>query len=105
MEKPVEAIIELREAQENAKNNENRRWEDWLVNGTNGASWVQEFNGTVGEPLNDVGEDFSELISGRGLIKSVRELFQCREDDDIPYEEHVFRYASFNSVSDFMTIF
>ncbi|KAL2503311.1 CemA-like proton extrusion protein-related [Forsythia ovata] len=104
----AEAIIELREAQEDAKNEENRRWEDWLVDGTsedpgNGSSWVQDSNGAVGKPLDEVGEDFSELISGRGLIKSVRDLVLGREDDDILYEDRVFRYASFNSAK-FMAI-
>ncbi|CAA2969712.1 chloroplast envelope membrane [Olea europaea subsp. europaea] len=104
----AEAIVELREAQEDAKNEENRRWEDWLVEGTtndaeNGASWVQDSNGAVRKPLDDVGEDFSELISERGLIKSVRDLVLGREDDDILYEDRVFRYASFNSAK-FLTI-
>lgn len=104
----AEAIIELREAQEDAKNEENRRWEDWLVDGTsddakNGTSWVQDSNGAVGEPLDDVGEDFSELISGRGLIKSARDFILGRDDDDILYEDRVFRYASFNSAK-FLTI-
>ncbi|CAI9783407.1 unnamed protein product [Fraxinus pennsylvanica] len=97
----AEEIIELKEAQENAKNEENRRWEDWLVNETNGESWVQESKCAVGEPLDDVGEDFSELISDRGLIKSVRDLVQGREYGDIHYEDRYFRYASFNSAKFF----
>ena len=31
----AEVIIELREAQEDMMNEESRRWEDWLVDGTN----------------------------------------------------------------------
>ncbi|XP_057768102.1 chloroplast envelope membrane protein [Salvia miltiorrhiza] len=99
----AEAIVELREAQEDVKNEENRRWEDWIVDGTydvdvsNGASWVQDSNGAVGKPGDDVEEDFREVFSGRGLAKSVRDLVLGREDDDILYEDRVFRYASFNS--------
>lgn len=101
----AEAIVELREAQEDVKNEENRRWEDWIIDGTfddvsNGASWVQDSNGAVGKPGDDVGDDFREVFSGRGLAKSVRDLVLGREDDDILYEDRVFRYASFNSVSE-----
>ncbi|KAL1547894.1 Protein DAY-LENGTH-DEPENDENT DELAYED-GREENING 1, chloroplastic [Salvia divinorum] len=100
----AEAIVELREAQEDVKNEENRRWEDWIVDGSyedgdvsNGGSWVQDSNGAVGKPGDDVGDDFREVFSGRGLAKSVRDLVLGREDDDILYEDRVFRYASFNS--------
>ncbi|KAH6779212.1 CemA-like proton extrusion protein-like protein [Perilla frutescens var. hirtella] len=101
----AEAIVELREAQEDVKNEENRRWEDWLVDGTNrtndgvgnGASWFENSNGAIGKPGDDVEEQFSEVFSSRGLVKSVRDLILGREEDDILYEDRVFRYASFNS--------
>ncbi|KAL8488222.1 hypothetical protein ACS0TY_024489 [Phlomoides rotata] len=92
----AEAIVELREAQEDVKNEENRRWEDWLVDNddvNNGASWSQNFE----KPGDDVGEQITEFFSSRGLVKSVRDLVLGREDDDILYEDRVFRYASFNS--------
>lgn len=91
----AEAIIELREAQEDIKNEENRRWEDWLVEGTvdlgNGSSWIQ------GESEDNMQEDPSDLIPGRGLVKSVRDMVLGREDDDMLYEDRIFQYASFNS--------
>ncbi|KAH6818422.1 CemA-like proton extrusion protein-like protein, partial [Perilla frutescens var. frutescens] len=101
----AEAIVELREAQEDVKNEENRRWEDWLVDGTNGtndgvgngASWFENSNGAIGKPGDDVEEQFSEVFSSRGLVKSVRDLILGREEDDILYEDRVFRYASSNS--------
>ncbi|KAK6147493.1 hypothetical protein DH2020_018405 [Rehmannia glutinosa] len=98
----AEAIVELREAQEDVKNEENRRWEDWLVDGTdddvgNGASWFENSNGAVGKSGNDVEEESNEMFSSRGLVKSVRDLVLGRDDDDILYEDRVFRYASFNS--------
>ncbi|XP_073308390.1 protein DAY-LENGTH-DEPENDENT DELAYED-GREENING 1, chloroplastic-like [Primulina huaijiensis] len=98
----AETIIELREAQEDVKNEESRRWEDWLVDGTsndagNGASWIENSNDAVGKPGNDIGEDLTDIFSGRGLVKSVRDMVLGREDDDILYEDRVFRYASVNS--------
>ncbi|KAJ8532068.1 hypothetical protein K7X08_011991 [Anisodus acutangulus] len=94
----AEAIMELREAQEDIKNEENRRWDDWLVDGTvdlgNGSSWVQETNGTIGESEDNMEED---LIPGRGLVKSVRDMVLGREDDDMLYEDRIFQYASLNS--------
>lgn len=102
----VEAMVELREVQEDVKNQENRRWEDWLVDGNsadvgNGASWFENSNGAVGRPGNDGGKEFTELLSQRGLIKSVEDLVLGREEDDILYEDRVFRYASLKSVRDF----
>ncbi|KAL3642852.1 hypothetical protein CASFOL_013667 [Castilleja foliolosa] len=98
----AEAIVELREAQEDVKNEENRRWEDWLVDGTDsdvgsGDSWFEKSNGAIGKRGSDIGEDSDELFSGRGFVKSVRNLVLGEEDDDILYEDRVFRYASFNS--------
>lgn len=97
----AEAIMELREAQEDVKTEENRRWDDWLVDGTvdlgNGSSWVQDSNGTIGESEDNMLEDPSELIPGRGLVKSVRDMVFGREEDDMLYEDRIFQYASFNS--------
>ncbi|KAL0333636.1 UNVERIFIED_CONTAM: Chloroplast envelope membrane protein [Sesamum angustifolium] len=71
----VEAMVELRESQEDVKNEENRSWKTW----------------------NDVGEAFIELHSERGLFKSVGDLVLGREEDDILYEDQVLRYASLKS--------
>ncbi|KAK1430136.1 hypothetical protein QVD17_12675 [Tagetes erecta] len=89
----AEAIVELREAQENVQNEEERKWEDWLLDGANGggnngSSWFQE--------PRDEG-DSSDLIPGKGFTDSVRDLVFRRDDDEILYEDRVFRYASFNS--------
>ncbi|GJT56604.1 chloroplast envelope membrane protein [Tanacetum coccineum] len=92
----AEAIVELREAQENVQNEEQRKWEDWLLDGTNGgsngSSWYQE-------PRDDVDDDFSDLIPGREFAESVKDVVFGREEDEILYEDRVFRFASFNSVS------
>ncbi|KAJ0592149.1 putative chloroplast envelope membrane protein, CemA [Helianthus annuus] len=99
----AEALVELREAQENVQNEEERKWEDWLLDATNGggggggnsngngSSWFQE-------PSDESVEgDSSDLIPGKGFTESVRDLVFGREDDEILYEDRVFRYASFNS--------
>lgn len=100
----AEAIIELREAQEDLRNEESRRWEDWLqVNDENGSSWdskkLNSNNGHV-KSLEDARADPSELIPERGLVKSLRDLVlgkEEEEDEDMLYEDRVFRYASVNS--------
>ncbi|KAF5813394.1 putative chloroplast envelope membrane protein, CemA [Helianthus annuus] len=99
----AEALVELKEAQENVQNEEERKWEDWLLDATNGgsggggnsngngSSWFQE-------PSDESVEgDSSDLIPGKGFTESVRDLVFGREDDEILYEDRVFRYASFNS--------
>lgn len=97
----VEAIVELREERENMRNEENRRWEDWLVEEKNDVndsfsssdSWFDE-NRRDGEEDEGVGA----MINGRNLVESVRDLVLGNEnDDDLLYEDRVFRYASFNS--------
>ncbi|GJT27648.1 chloroplast envelope membrane protein [Tanacetum coccineum] len=67
----AEAIMELREAQENVQNEEQRKWEDGLLDGTNG---------------------------GRELVESVKDMVFGREEDKILYEDRVFCFSSFNSI-------
>lgn len=101
----AEAIIELRQAQEDIRNEENRRWEDWISDETNdsgnGSSWIHSSNGAVGKSVEEAREDPVQMIPRGGLVKSVRDAIFGREDDEILYEDRVFRYASFNSVSSF----
>lgn len=97
----AEAIIELREAQEDTRNEESRRWEDWIVvadgdgDGNKLGSANDWDDGGGGGGLG-VGEE-----NGNGLVRSVRDLVLGRGDEDVLYEDRVFRYASFNSVSYF----
>ncbi|XP_044464512.1 chloroplast envelope membrane protein-like isoform X2 [Mangifera indica] len=98
--KRAEAIIELREAQEDMRNEESRRWEDWIVDDQgNGAdnSWNQDLDNGVWERKDEAHSDPTELFPERGLVESVRDLVFGKEDDDISYEDRVFRYASLNS--------
>ncbi|KAL1096930.1 hypothetical protein V6Z11_D05G000500 [Gossypium hirsutum] len=95
----AEAIIELREAQEDMRNEESRRWEDWIVvadgddNKLGSANDWDDGGGGGGLGLGlGVGEE-----NGNGLVRSVRDLVIGRGDEDVLYEDRVFRYASFNS--------
>ncbi|XP_030942844.1 chloroplast envelope membrane protein isoform X2 [Quercus lobata] len=96
----AEVIVELREAQEDMMNEESRRWEDWLVDGNNhvsDSSWSQDWDSGVGNSREDVQADPSEMIPEKGFIESVRDLVIGEEDDDMLYEDRVFRFASLNS--------
>lgn len=96
----AEAIVELREAQEDMRNEENRRWEDWIVEDPHSSTWVQEpSNDGMGQSDEDFREDLADLIPGKGFTKSLSNFVLGNEDDDMLYEDRVFQYASFNSVS------
>lgn len=99
--KRAEAIVELREAQEDMRNEESRMWEDWLMDddmnpadGGAADSWNRDMgNGAV----NNVVPDGSDIVPEKGFVESVRNMVLGREDDDMLYEDRVFRYASLNS--------
>lgn len=101
----AEAIMELREAQEDMRNQENRSWEDWVVDETNdasssGSSWDGgDWNDRHEKWREDVRGDPSQMIPRRGLVEYVRDFVEGGEDEDMLYEDRVFRYASINSVS------
>ncbi|KDP45838.1 hypothetical protein JCGZ_17445 [Jatropha curcas] len=93
----AEAIVELREAQEDMLNEESKRWEDWIVDDTNdhnvnGSWWSQDLDGN-----GAANEVRSDLVPEKGFVQSVRDLVLGREEEDILYEDRVFRYASLNS--------
>ncbi|KAJ7973660.1 Chloroplast envelope membrane protein [Quillaja saponaria] len=96
----AEAIIELREAQEDMRNEEGRMWEDWLMDGTNqnnSSSWSQDWDNGLGESREKGQADESEMFPEKGLVESVRYMVFGGEDDDMLYEDRVFNYASLNS--------
>lgn len=107
----AEAIMELREAREDMRNEENRSWEDWVVDETNnGASSSSSWDGGDWNDRHekwreDVRADPSEMIPRRGLVEYVRDFVEGSEDEDLLYEDRVFRYASINSVSTFALCF
>lgn len=87
----AEAIVELREAQQDSRNEESRMWEDWLVD-DGAASW-DDGNGGAGRSGEELVLDSGE----RGIVESVSDMLLGREDEDMLYEDRVFRYASQNS--------
>ncbi|KAJ6857799.1 chloroplast envelope membrane protein isoform X1 [Populus alba x Populus x berolinensis] len=68
----AEAIVDLREAQED------------IVVGNGGS-------------VEDVRSDPTDLVPEKGFVESVRDLVFGREEDGLLYEDRVFRYASLNS--------
>ncbi|GMH10717.1 hypothetical protein Nepgr_012558 [Nepenthes gracilis] len=93
----AEAIIELRKAQEDMRNEESRNWEDWIIlpDETNGAGY--EWGSAVEDSGEDMRADPSKMMPERGLVETVRDLVLGREDDDMLYEDRVFGYASLKS--------
>ncbi|KAL3567178.1 hypothetical protein D5086_032593 [Populus alba] len=91
-------------------NEESRKWEDWIVdygdNGhdddSNGSWWSKEFDGNGGS-VEDVRSDPTDLVPEKGFVESVRDLVFGREEEDLLYEDRVFRYASLNSVRTTLT--
>ena len=100
----AEAIVELREGQEEIGDNNvgdvSKKWEDWIVDSDDSLveSWSRGDEGS---------EDRSELdeltVPERGLVKMVRDMVLGVEEEDILYEDRVFRYASSKSVSYVLT--
>jgi hypothetical protein len=92
----------LREAQEDRRNQDHRKWEDWLLeeedssSSSSSSSWERG----IKDYREEVRADDSSSEMG-GIVQSVRYLIFGREqvdDDDMLYEDHVFQYASSNSV-------
>ncbi|KAH1054730.1 hypothetical protein GLYMA_08G359700v4 [Glycine max] len=96
----AEAIVELREAQEDRRNQDYRKWEDWLLDGDgdgngkdNTSSWEQGMK----DYRENVRADSGDVPVEKGFVESARYLIFGREDDDMLYEDRVFQYASSNS--------
>ncbi|CAN6725116.1 unnamed protein product [Malus baccata var. baccata] len=87
----AEAIVELREAQQDMTNEENRMWEDWISDSnSNSNSSTSSWEASVQ----------SDPAQERGLIYSLSDFVLGKEEDeedDMLYEDRVFRYASLNS--------
>lgn len=91
----AEAITELREAREDMSNAENRKWEDWLVEGSSevGQDWEDGLDETVDDTLINP----SEIVSVDDLVDSISALVVGKDKDEFTYEDRVFQYASTNS--------
>ncbi|XP_038983989.1 proton extrusion protein PcxA isoform X2 [Phoenix dactylifera] len=95
----AEAISELREAQEDARNAEGRAWDDWLGgNGSsnvNTSSWYQEWD-EAAETSSEVSDDPNETMRENGLVKAIKDSVS-ESDDKLLFEDRVFQYASTSS--------
>ncbi|CAJ1951647.1 unnamed protein product [Sphenostylis stenocarpa] len=104
----AEAIVELREAQEDRRNAEYRRWEDWLLDGDganqDGNASTSDWEQGMKDYRENVRADSGDVPADKGLVESARYLIFGREDDDMLYEDRVFQYASSNSVSAFACV-
>ncbi|CAN6312981.1 unnamed protein product [Urochloa humidicola] len=92
----AEAIVELREAQQDAMNAEERSWEDWISGGiTSGGGGGGDWGGDVGV-LDQITDDPAEIVKDKSVIEVFRD--STDEDyDDMLFEDRVFMYASTNS--------
>ncbi|KAG2244981.1 hypothetical protein Bca52824_093167 [Brassica carinata] len=97
----AEAIVELRESQEEMIGDNDdgdvvsKKWEDWIVDSDD--SLVESWSRGDDEG-SDGRSDLDELtVPERGLVKMVRDMVLGAEEEDILYEDRVFRYASSKS--------
>lgn len=101
----AEAISELRTAQEDFRNGDRRNWEDWLENFSSSSSnasptnnsWDQNGGGNDGGD-DDEDEDRYEMFPDTRLVKTAKDLVLRTYDDELLFEDRVFKYASQNSV-------
>lgn len=85
----AEAITELREAQEDARNAEAREWEDWLGDASADAadsSWDK-----------DLGADTYEKVDGENVAGEIRSLIAGTSDNELLFEDRVLQFASASS--------
>lgn len=100
----AEAIVELREAQQDAFNAEERSWEDWTGGGGGapenggGGDWGGE--ASLSEQITD---DPAEIVWDKGVVEVFRGTID-EDYEDMLFEDRVFMYASTNSVSACITL-
>ncbi|KAL1210481.1 Chloroplast envelope membrane protein [Cardamine amara subsp. amara] len=96
----AEAIVELRGGQEKIVDNDvhvRKKWEDWIVDSDDSLveSWSRDSAGSEGSDEKSELDEFT--IPDGGLVKTVRDMVLGVEEEDILYEDRVFRYASSKS--------
>ncbi|CAA6662385.1 unnamed protein product [Spirodela intermedia] len=98
--KRAEVITELREAQEDARNSDGQVWEDWLLEsppGTGTSSRYHEWDDAVKQEEADIAGDSGKADPGEHFVGAVKDFLFRSYDDDLLFEDKVFRYASVNS--------
>jgi hypothetical protein len=99
----AEAIVELREAQQDAMNAEARSWEDWTSGAVSGAGGASGNGGGGGDwggeesLLDEITDDPAEIVWDKGVIEAFRDTVD-EDYEDMLFEDRVFMYASTNSV-------
>ncbi|ESQ54090.1 hypothetical protein EUTSA_v10025215mg [Eutrema salsugineum] len=99
----AEAIVEIREGREEIgdkydDDDVSKKWEDWIVDSDDSLveSWTRDSAGSKEGSKNE--SELDEFaIPERGLVKMVRDMVLGAEEEDILYEDRVFRYASSKS--------
>nr|CAB3480388.1 unnamed protein product [Digitaria exilis] len=89
----AEAIVDLREAQQDAMNAEERSWEDWISGGS--ASGGGDWDGGA-SVLDQITDDPALILRDKGIIEVSRDSLD-EDYDDMLFEDRVFMYASKNS--------
>lgn len=104
----AEAIVELREAQEDARNEEGKAWEDWVQSEeqhSNFSDWDWRDGGDGGNGEEEqINLDPKEIIRERGIFAVIKATTSGKEED-LLFEDRVFKYASTNSVDILLFIF
>lgn len=95
----AEAISELREAQEDARNADGHEWEDWIGNASPTSSAEQDWGEQV-EPSGVISDDDPYgIMYEKDLVGSIRKSNSGDDgnDEELLFEDRVFRYASISS--------
>ncbi|KAJ0984125.1 hypothetical protein J5N97_002481 [Dioscorea zingiberensis] len=98
--KRAEAISELREAQEDARNAEGREWEDWLEPVSSASSPPEQdwdWSGGTESSSQMSGDDPEDFRSDNSLVGAIKGFILGRDDDELLFEDRVFRFASRSS--------
>ncbi|KAL6875794.1 hypothetical protein ACP4OV_013307 [Aristida adscensionis] len=89
----AQAIVELREAQQDAVNAEERSWEDWISGGSTSGGGNWDGDVSVSSQITD---DPAEIVKDKSFIEAFRDSID-EDYDDMLFEDRVFLYASTNS--------
>lgn len=90
----AEAIVDLREAQQDAENAEGRSWEDWIGWGSTSGDGDWGGGGSLSDQITD---DPTEIVRDKGIAEAFRDSID-EDYNDMLFEDRVFLYASTKSV-------
>ncbi|KAM0933706.1 putative chloroplast envelope membrane protein, CemA [Dioscorea sansibarensis] len=96
----AEAISELREAQEDARNAQGREWEDWLEADSSASSPSEQdcdWGDTMESSTQMTGDDPEDARRDDSLVGAIKGLILGTYDDELLFEDRVFQFASRSS--------